>query len=65
MQLLEIPKTEYEKCFPQWKSCWNQCVQAEGAYFEGDQSVIKVDLVLLVSQHHSGYFLNRPCVYGM
>jgi len=28
-----------------------ECVQAEGACFEGGQSVIKVDLILLVPQH--------------
>jgi hypothetical protein len=33
-QLPEIPKTEYERCCQQWKSPWNSCNQAEGAYFE-------------------------------
>jgi len=64
-QLLEIPTTEYERCFWQWKSCWNKCVQAEGACFKGDQSVIRIDLILLMPQHQSGYFLIRPYVYGM
>jgi len=64
-QLLEIPTTEYERCFRQCKSCWSKCVQAEEACFEGIQSVIKVDLILLVPQHQSGYFLIRPYVYVM
>jgi len=65
MQLLEIPTTEYERSFQQWKSCWKKCVQAEGASFERDQSVMKVELILLVPQHQSRYFLIRPYVYGM
>jgi hypothetical protein len=35
-QLTEISKTENEKCFKQQKSHWNKCMQAEGAYFEGN-----------------------------
>jgi len=35
-QLLEIPKTECESCCQRWKSCWNKCIHAQGAYFEGD-----------------------------
>jgi len=27
-QLLEIPKTEYERCFLQWKKHWIKCMQA-------------------------------------
>jgi predicted nucleic acid-binding Zn ribbon protein len=41
-QLLEIPKTEYERCFQQWKKYWNKCIQAEGAYVKGYSPVIKV-----------------------
>jgi len=34
-QLLEIPKTEHETCFQQWKKHWNKCIQADGAYVKG------------------------------
>jgi hypothetical protein len=36
MQLLVIPKTLSQKCFAQWKDCWNRCVVSKGDYFEGD-----------------------------
>jgi hypothetical protein len=39
--------------------------QKEPALKEISLSVIKVDLILLVPQHQSGYFLIRPYVYGM
>jgi len=35
-QLSDILKTEYEKCYQQWKSWWNMSIQAEGAYFKED-----------------------------
>jgi len=41
-QLLEIPKTEYERCFQQWKKHLNKCIQAEGAYAKGYSPVMKV-----------------------
>jgi hypothetical protein len=35
-QLTDILKTECEKSYQQWKSWWNTCIQAEGAYFKED-----------------------------
>ena len=35
-------------------------IQIEGANFKMDLVIIKVNSVLLVLHHHSGYFLNRP-----
>ena len=31
-----IPKEAFQKCFRQWKHRWDKCVEAQGAYFEGD-----------------------------
>ena len=31
-----IPKEDFQSCFQQWKDRWAKCVQAQGAYFEGD-----------------------------
>jgi hypothetical protein len=31
-----IPKEVFQKCFRQWKHRWAKCVEAQGAYFEGD-----------------------------
>jgi len=31
-----IPKETFQKCFRQWKHRWTKCVEAQGAYFEGD-----------------------------
>lgn len=31
-----IPKEAFQKCFRQWKHRWAKCVEAQGAYFEGD-----------------------------
>lgn len=61
-QLLEIPRTEYGRFIQQWKSHWNMCTQLERGYVEGDWSVIMVRLVMLGSQHQSGYCFIRPCV---
>ncbi|GFY07602.1 putative mariner transposase [Trichonephila clavipes] len=35
-QLQVIPKSEFQKCFEDWKHRWAKCVTADGAYFEGD-----------------------------
>ncbi|GFU14320.1 HTH_48 domain-containing protein [Trichonephila clavipes] len=35
-QLQAIPKSEFQKCFEDWKHHWAKCVTANGAYFEGD-----------------------------
>ncbi|GFV26862.1 putative transposase [Trichonephila clavipes] len=34
--LQAISKSEFQKCFEDWKHCWAKCVTANGAYFEGD-----------------------------
>ena len=34
-QLLAVPKSQFQKCFGQWKDCCNKCVVPEGDYFEG------------------------------
>ena len=31
-----IPKEDFQRCFQQWMDRWAKCVQAQGAYFEGD-----------------------------
>ena len=31
-----IPKEAFQKCFWQWNHRWAKCVEAQGAYFEGD-----------------------------
>ena len=31
-----IPKEAFQKSFRQWKHRWAKCVEAQGAYFEGD-----------------------------
>jgi hypothetical protein len=36
MQLLTVPKSQFQKCFGQWRDHWNKCVVSEGDYFEGD-----------------------------
>ena len=33
-----IPKGDFQRCFQQWKVRWAKCVQAQGAYFEGDSN---------------------------
>lgn len=35
-RLLTIPKTVFQKCFQQWRECWEKCVHYQGDYFEGD-----------------------------
>lgn len=34
--LMDIPKTEYKKCFEDWIKRWHKCVAVDGDYFEGD-----------------------------
>ena len=34
VQLLSITKEKFYKCFNQWKTCWNKCVEWQGKYFE-------------------------------
>ncbi|UYV80082.1 hypothetical protein LAZ67_18001632 [Cordylochernes scorpioides] len=31
-----IPKTDYQRCFADWKKRWLKCIVANGDYFEGD-----------------------------
>jgi hypothetical protein len=63
-QLLAVLRLEYERCFQQWKSPWNKSIQAGGASFNGNQSMMEVNLVFLISQLESGYFLIRLRVFG-
>ncbi|KAJ4450406.1 hypothetical protein ANN_01830 [Periplaneta americana] len=35
-ELNTIPKEDFQRCLRQWKDRWAKCVQAQGAYFEGD-----------------------------
>ncbi|GFU53591.1 putative DD34D transposase [Trichonephila clavipes] len=35
-QLQAIPKSEFQKCFEDWKHLWAKCVTTNGVYFEGD-----------------------------
>ncbi len=35
-QLKVLSPDEFETCFEQWKHRWVKCVNAQGAYFEGD-----------------------------
>jgi len=53
-------QADYQRCFQQWKLLWKKLIQAEWFWFRRDQYVMKITLVLLVSQHQSGYFLVRP-----
>jgi hypothetical protein len=32
-ELLAIPRSQFQKCFGQWKDCWNKCLLSEGDYF--------------------------------
>ncbi|PNF29706.1 hypothetical protein B7P43_G13075, partial [Cryptotermes secundus] len=35
-QLHAIPKEAFQNCFQRWKDRWAECVESQGAYFEGD-----------------------------
>lgn len=35
-ELKAIPKSEFQKCFEDWKKRWHKCIISEGDYFEGD-----------------------------
>jgi len=37
-QLRAITKRDYRRCFRQWQERWNKCKQAQGRYFEGDET---------------------------
>jgi hypothetical protein len=34
-ELRKIPKEAFLRCFQQWQDRWNNCVCAQGSYFEG------------------------------
>jgi hypothetical protein len=34
--LTTIPKDAFQKCFQQWRKCWEKRVHYQGDYFEGD-----------------------------
>ena len=46
-QLMAIPKKDFSKSFEQWKRLWEKCVRPQGAYFEGDWSVIVLCAIYL------------------
>jgi hypothetical protein len=35
-ELRNLTEEAFQKCFQQWKKRWAKCVEAQGAYFEGD-----------------------------
>ena len=37
-QLRAITKSDYQRRFRQWQERWNNCIQAQGHYFEGDKT---------------------------
>jgi len=34
--LKDMPKSEYQECFEDWKKRWHKCIISGGDYFEGD-----------------------------
>ncbi|UYV82867.1 hypothetical protein LAZ67_22001147, partial [Cordylochernes scorpioides] len=43
MAIEAIPKTDYQRCFADWKKRWLKCVAANGDYFEGDNLNLCID----------------------
>ncbi|UYV82607.1 hypothetical protein LAZ67_22000117 [Cordylochernes scorpioides] len=35
-----IPKTDYQRCFTDWKKRWQKCIAANGDNFEGDNLIL-------------------------
>ena len=33
---MDIPQTDYKKCFEDWNKHWHKYVAVDGEYFEGD-----------------------------
>ena len=53
-ELLAILKSEYQKCFEDWKKKrWHKCILSEGSYFEGDK-------ILFEKLENNGYCLIKP-----
>ncbi|UYV71060.1 IKK1 [Cordylochernes scorpioides] len=42
-----IPKTDYQRCFADWKKRWLKCIAVNGDYFEGDN----LNLAILGCSH--------------
>ena len=38
--LLAIPKSDFQKCFEDWKKRWHKYIIFEGSYFVGDNILI-------------------------
>ena len=34
VQLHIMSKEEFQRCFDQWKTQWNKCIECQGDYFE-------------------------------
>ncbi|UYV60399.1 F5 [Cordylochernes scorpioides] len=57
-----IPKTDYQRCFADWKKRWLKCIAANGDYFEGDNLNSEKDsltlergLIILASSETNKY----------
>ncbi|UYV82743.1 hypothetical protein LAZ67_22000706 [Cordylochernes scorpioides] len=48
-----IPKTDYQRCFAEWKKKWLKCIAANGDYFEGDNLNLSLLAGILDQAHGS------------
>ncbi|UYV81398.1 CLCN3 [Cordylochernes scorpioides] len=50
-----ILKTDYQRCFSDWKKKWLKCIAANGDYFEGDNLNLALKTAFLCGRTESGY----------
>ena len=61
MWLHAISKREFQRCFNQWKTHWNECVKCQGGYSE--KGFIWYSFVLLNTSLKFWYFFSIPHKY--
>ena len=42
-ELKAIPSSAFDKCFEGWEKRWQKCIALDGAYFEGDNKVSRIN----------------------
>ncbi|UYV65522.1 hypothetical protein LAZ67_3004586 [Cordylochernes scorpioides] len=57
-----IPKTDYQRCFADWKKRWLKCIAANGDYFEGENLILHNNKVRISNFKMAIFEEQRICI---
>ncbi|UYV77385.1 hypothetical protein LAZ67_15000810 [Cordylochernes scorpioides] len=58
-----IPKTDYQRCFADWKKRWLKCIAANGDYFKGDNLNLIAEAIHSLPNGRASGWDGLPCEF--